>query len=869
MATIQAIAGMEWGTANGLVTGNTGSRIFDSATGTLGTDIQVIAGAAKNGSYGLRISGANNFVRWDTNTLGASRTSVVFHFWWRASTDPSGLKEIFVFDLTGAGNDFASLDYIPASNLLRWFGPGGSIDSSTINPNVWYLVEGRYTISSGTHTFVWQIDGVAQTGLSGSQTADTFAGVCFGDRSSGTTGASDFDDILISITSGDYPLGEHRVDVVSVDPSGTVTLSGTTGNFQTFSGSTPTKTAWNATTARDAVDELPPNTGSSQDGWCQITTAANDYVEMPMTSLTLGSDVVVAARMYAAIWSQDATGGFFGLRSYNGTTETNLFGATISISGNNTTTLPWVSEMLTLADVNTQAELDDLRIRGGFSTDAAPDMGLHAVYVELALLPGTGDATSAIDITLGVAATGARDSAATAPVAITLGVAATGSRTSAATAAVAITLGVAAVGQAPPPQGQAAIDITLGVAATGSATPVATAAVALTLEVAAEGGTTPAGMAAVAVDVSIQAIGRALVIPIRVLTEREILTGNRNTKFYLDILDPNDSPVARLDGVTAGKLDWLSNAVVKGGGELTVVDVNQSINWLTARIRPVMQIQGLPPQPLGIFLPSETPESWDNGRKWSLKLLDKTTILDQDTIAETYGLAAGSVVTDEIIALIESAGITNHAITASAEVLDGDLVWSVGTNKIHIINDLLSLINYFSLFANFEGQMVGEPYTVPANRPLVYEFLDDNESIYSPNFNRDNDVWKIPNRVTLIGVGDAGTAALTSTVENTDPDSPYSIANRGRVIGVTENGVEAVDQAALDALARKRLIELTSPTAGVEIAHAPLPGLAVNQAVRFRRTVAGIDARHAVFRTAITLDGKALATSTLREVVDL
>jgi len=121
----------------------------------------------------------------------------------------------------------------------------------------------------------------------------------------------------------------------------------------------------------------------------------------------------------------------------------------------------------------------------------------------------------------------------------------------------------------------------------------------------------------------------------------------------------------------------------------------------------------------------------------------------------------------------------------------------------------------------------------------------------------------------MTGQGDGTTAALTSSIDNTDPTSPYSIANRGRVIGYSEEGVEAADQTTLDAYAKRRLNELTNPTASVQIQHAPIPGLAVNNVVRFRRTLAGIDAKHTVSKTSIVLKGDALATSTLYQVVGL
>lgn len=360
-----------------------------------------------------------------------------------------------------------------------------------------------------------------------------------------------------------------------------------------------------------------------------------------------------------------------------------------------------------------------------------------------------------------------------------------------------------------------------------------------------------------------------MTIPVRVFTEQEILTGNRTTRYYLNILDSNDSVIDRLDGVVDGSVDWVANALVKGGGKLNVKDVNQTIDWLNVRLQPVMAIQGLAEHPLGVFLAAEAPEEWIARRSWAVKLLDKTTILDQDIITETYSLAAGTVVTTAIVDILVAMGITSHSITTSAATLPAPLTWSPGTSKLRIINDLLSIINYFSMYSNEVGQMIGEPYVLPALRPIVYEFLDDSRSIYSPEFTRDNDIWNIPNRVVITGQGDGTTAALISSLDNTDPDSPYSIANRGRVIGYSEEGVEAADQATLDAYARRKLVDLTTSTASVVITHAPLPGLNVNNTVRFRHTLAGIDARHTVSKTEITLKGNALALTTLREVVDL
>lgn len=304
--------------------------------------------------------------------------------------------------------------------------------------------------------------------------------------------------------------------------------------------------------------------------------------------------------------------------------------------------------------------------------------------------------------------------------------------------------------------------------------------------------------------------------------------------------------------------------------DLRVVDNGQTIDWLTARLRPVYTIEGIGDTALGVFLPAEAPEGWGGtGRTWDVKLLDKCTILDQDKISEAYTLDAGAVVTDEVVTLIESTGETNIAITPSASTLLNPLVWAAGTTKLQIVNDLLSIVNYFSLFCNGDGQFRGEPYVKPASRPLVWEFLDGDAAIFLPTLAKDVDLFAIPNTFIAIGQGDGTTAALTSTATNADPASPYSTVSRGRIITEVINGVEAPDQTTLDAFAERRLIELTTPTASIDVTHAYVPAVLFNRAVRFRRVPMGIDARHVVSKTEVSLDPTALAKSTLTEVVDL
>jgi len=359
-------------------------------------------------------------------------------------------------------------------------------------------------------------------------------------------------------------------------------------------------------------------------------------------------------------------------------------------------------------------------------------------------------------------------------------------------------------------------------------------------------------------------------VPVRALSEQEILTGNRMTSFRYDLYSQDEAPLGTLTGVVKGSVDFSTGATIKSGGALDVVDVGQTVNWLSDRVRPVAIIEGLPEIPLGMFLFSEAPQEWDDtGRVWEAKLLDKLTVLDQDAVDGTYSLDAGTVITTAVVTVIASSGETNYAITPSAATLAAPLSWEAGTAKLRIVNDLLAVAGYFSLWCDGNGQYRGEPYVRPAARPIRYEFLDGATSIYSPEFVIDVDLFAIPNKFVAVGQGSGDTEALISVATNEEPDSPYSFAARGRWIVASATGVEAADQDVLDAYARRRLIELTSPTASVDVRHALVPDLTLNNAVRLRRVPAGVDARHVVTKMAIALDPTALVKTTLVEVVDL
>lgn len=335
------------------------------------------------------------------------------------------------------------------------------------------------------------------------------------------------------------------------------------------------------------------------------------------------------------------------------------------------------------------------------------------------------------------------------------------------------------------------------------------------------------------------------------------LLTHRTESWRIELLDRDDAPAGELDGVAAGNVEHNINRVLHSGGALET-HTRTPPDWLDLRVRLWWHVAPSLEWPLGTFICVVPGEQYtDTGSGSQVTLLDKLTILDQDGISATYSLPAGTVVTDAVKTLITDAGETSLAVTASAETLSSGMVWEAGTSRLRIINDLLAAINYFALRTDAYGRFTASPYTRPGDRAVLRDITAD--AIVLSEWSREQDFSRVPNRVVLVGQGTGDTEALVGVAENTDPASRLSIPRRGRVVTVTETGVEATSQAVINGLAARRLADLSTPAATRTISHAAVP-LALHDVIRHR----GVDG--AVQSWAMALEVGALMRTTLREV---
>lgn len=293
------------------------------------------------------------------------------------------------------------------------------------------------------------------------------------------------------------------------------------------------------------------------------------------------------------------------------------------------------------------------------------------------------------------------------------------------------------------------------------------------------------------------------------------------------LLNESDEPLGTLDGVTGGSITVQGLTRLGGHGTLELDDRGQGIDWMKHRVQSVYDpgVQGVDPWPVAtmrLSSPGEKHDGFVTG--YSVGLLPKTVVIDEDAFPSMFSLKKGANIVDAVVSVIRSTGEERIAVTPSDATLSNPQSWDAGVSKLTIVNELLEAAGYWSLWADGGGQFRVEPYTEPGERPLAYSFVEGDASIHSPEWERDQDMSSVPNRFIVRGQGDDEKPPLFGVAENTSEDSPYSYQARGgKWITRTEEGVEGATQAVFTQLAQRRLRDAMSPVEHVKAKHELVP----------------------------------------------
>lgn len=338
------------------------------------------------------------------------------------------------------------------------------------------------------------------------------------------------------------------------------------------------------------------------------------------------------------------------------------------------------------------------------------------------------------------------------------------------------------------------------------------------------------------------------------------ITGNRKERLRVELLTKEEYSLGDLDGITGGSLNWNANATLPGGGEISVIGRGQLINTSKDRVRIWWVLDDEEPWPMGVYVISSPSTQYSaDGTSFDLNLIDKLTVINDDTLTETLQYPAGKNIIDAVVEQILATGETKIAATGSTATLTNAMTWNPGTSRLQAINDLLSVAGYWGLWTDRLGQFRVEPYVAPADRPVVYAFEEGETSIHSADWEYELPLWEATNTVVMISQADDNDVTFSAYAVDDNPDSPTSTVSMGRVLNpIVEENVEAATQLDLQQQANRKLIDNSNVVGRLSVAHRPVP-LWYNDAIQF--VSQGMDTKATVVKMKLNLKAGSLVTA--------
>jgi hypothetical protein len=307
---------------------------------------------------------------WQGFAASAARVVSVY---FRVTTAPAATSNIFESDYNLVNPFYFK---VTTGGVLQAVMGASTVNGPNVADSAWHRLDYRALTPNGTHTIDWQVDGAAQTQVAlagqGAENMDTF--MYAGSNTTSHNLTFWCDDLLISNTSGDYPIGPHKVLAVLPDADGThVGAADIMVNETDVDIVTP-----GYTTAHDLVLSVPPTTGHRVQ---QKAINANDYAEVLFADTAESTVWGVEGFVGVGKSSAASTNGTSRIVDIDGNTLTNIF------SGNHATAglYYYAAAIAAPGGAWTPTGLNGLKGRMGFSSDVTPNPYWHFLMLQYAV----------------------------------------------------------------------------------------------------------------------------------------------------------------------------------------------------------------------------------------------------------------------------------------------------------------------------------------------------------------------------------------------------------------------------------------------------------------------------------------------------
>ncbi len=380
-------------------------------------------------------------------------------------------------------------------------------------------------------------------------------------------------------------------------------------------------------------------------------------------------------------------------------------------------------------------------------------------------------------------------------------------------------------------------------------------------------------------------------------------SSNRKIAFRYEVIDKDGNVKGQLHNVIDGEIRQNANANIKRTAKFTLDESQTSIDidYLSDKIAPYVRVWIPPgkilahsyyfPTPLlpaqyeeiksapdsggwvefpqGVFyLSSPTRADQNNSVIRNIEAFDGLIVLKEDKFVDRYTITSGTSYYDAIIKILQSAGVTKWNIEQTDKVLETDVEFEPGKEKLFAINELLRQINYESIKVDVYGYYTSSYYRSSEQRSPSYTYIDDEQSVTLPGMKEEFDLSEVPNQFVVVR-SNGEQEPLRSEYTNNNPDSPVSTVNRNRTITDYREVDKIADQESLDGYTLRIASEASQIYGKISFQTAIMPMHDIGDAVQINYSRLGINEKYSEQKWSFPLRAGGVMKHELRRVVTI
>lgn len=223
----------------------------------------------------------------------------------------------------------------------------------------------------------------------------------------------------------------------------------------------------------------------------------------------------------------------------------------------------------------------------------------------------------------------------------------------------------------------------------------------------------------------------------------------------------------------AGEIAMTLNGVFRRSAEM---------DYLNDELRPMLILDGVE-TPAGVYRVGSRLETRSAaGLVYDqLECYDRAALLRWAKLEQRDFWPAGTSYETVIAHYLQAVGVARVSFTPTDHVLQSDREdWDIGTPYLTIINDLLTEMNYQSLWFDIHGTAMLRPYAPPSPSSIAHTYgVHDGARLVSPEYQTELDIFGRPNVIIAILENPEYPEPLIATSVNDFPSSALSTIRRG------------------------------------------------------------------------------------------